>query len=221
MRALKMQPFAPATFPAPGDSNSAISATTFDQGRVVPVHSAGKIPPGRFTKFRKPRVLVVEDEPISRRTLAGLLRDEGCNVLEAADGLQGLSAAAQTRPDLVITDLWMPVQDGFGLILSLRGLEKCRTVPIIVVTGDADPAARAQALQMGADRVLEKPVDVALLLAIARETAALARVRRLAGAGPAIQPTSEPPPRDSGRNRKRDEGPRPRITAAAFGPADG
>ncbi len=104
------------------------------------------------------KVLVVEDEQTQRRLLQAKLEKEGYQVVLAADGQQGLQAFLDD-PEirLVITDLSMPIMDGFGLIEALRSNES-RYTYIIVLTGLEDKTSLVRALALGADDYLSKPV---------------------------------------------------------------
>ena len=105
------------------------------------------------------KVLVVEDEKTQRRLLQAKLEKEGCQVILAADGRQGLQAFLDdSEIRLVITDLNMPNMDGFEFIEALRSNES-RYTYIIVLTGLNDKASLVRALSLGADDYLNKPVS--------------------------------------------------------------
>jgi two-component system KDP operon response regulator KdpE len=122
------------------------------------------------------RVLLVDDDPSIRRSLAVELRAAGHEVTTAPDGQQGEAAATTSEFDLVITDLAMPVADGFSLITVIR--ERSRT-PIIVLSVRERERDKVRALDLGADDYVTKPFSVPELLARVR-----AQLRRSAGAGP-------------------------------------
>ncbi|MFA6954399.1 MAG: response regulator transcription factor [Thermoanaerobaculia bacterium] len=111
------------------------------------------------------RILVVEDDPAIRRAIVAQLRGEGYDVVEAANGSEALASARADKPDLVLTDLAMPVMDGFGLITTLR---KSSTTPVIVLSVRGGEADRVRALDLGADDFVAKPFSVAELLARVR-----------------------------------------------------
>jgi CheY-like chemotaxis protein len=89
-------------------------------------HARGHTPPGR--------VLLVEDDPVSRQMLARLMQKEGWAVTEAENGRVALERLAAERPGLILLDLMMPVLDGFEFVNEMRKLEANRSIPIIVVT---------------------------------------------------------------------------------------
>jgi CheY-like chemotaxis protein len=107
-------------------------------------------------------ILVVEDEEPVQQLVADLLEDEGYEVLVAPDGAQGLAIAREAAPDLVITDLMMPVLSGTELCRRLRDDARTRDVPIIVMSA----AGRAPAEQAGPIAFLAKPFDLDALLSL-------------------------------------------------------
>ncbi|HEV7243033.1 MAG TPA: response regulator transcription factor [Thermoanaerobaculia bacterium] len=126
-----------------------------------------------------PRVLVVEDDPAIRRSIVAQLRAEGYDVVEAADGREALAVVRRDKPDLILTDLAMPVLDGFTLITTLR---KTITTPIVVLSVRGGETDRVRALDLGADDFVSKPFSVAELLARVRaqlRRSGLAAVSRL------------------------------------------
>jgi two-component system KDP operon response regulator KdpE len=108
------------------------------------------------------RVLVVEDDAPIRRSIVAQLRAAGYDVIEAADGREAVSITRRDKPDLILTDLAMPVVDGFVLIATLR---KIVTTPIVVLSVRGGEADRVRALDLGADDFVSKPFSVAELLA--------------------------------------------------------
>jgi two-component system KDP operon response regulator KdpE len=122
-------------------------------------------------------ILVVDDDLSIRRGLAAELAAAGYETLEAADGEEGSRVALEREPDLVLTDLAMPVADGFELIARLRRAGKTPIVVLSVRGGDAD---KIRALDLGADDFVVKPFSVPELLARVR-----AHMRRHADEGAA------------------------------------
>ena len=115
----------------------------------------------------KARVLVVDDEPSARSGLEKLLQQEGYTVDVAADGMGALAIAAESPPDVVVTDLKMPRMDGVALLTKLR--EQDADLPVLVVTAFGDVGSAVTAMRAGAADYLTKPVDFdALLMAIER-----------------------------------------------------
>lgn len=92
-----------------------------------------------------PRALVVEDAPVARELLCGVLRSFGLQVSEAVDGRQGLAAAKESRPDLILTDIEMPFMDGLEMLEELRKAEAFADVPVVILTTRSDEEARSRA----------------------------------------------------------------------------
>jgi CheY-like chemotaxis protein len=105
------------------------------------------------------RVLIVDDDPAIRLLCAVNLEIEGLVVLEAADGKRGLEQARSERPDLVVTDVMMPGFSGFDLAEALRSDTRTRAIPLIFLSGEAEPANADRARRLGALAYLTKPFD--------------------------------------------------------------
>jgi CheY-like chemotaxis protein len=110
------------------------------------------------------RVLIAEDEPITRMLVKLLLERENFEVLEAANGKQALDIATRERPDLMIVDLNMPEMDGYEAIGQLRRNVTMATLPIMVLTSEEGPGVERRVLELGADDYMLKPFDPAVLL---------------------------------------------------------
>jgi CheY-like chemotaxis protein len=108
------------------------------------------------------RILIVEDHPDTQQGLHQLLQLYGYHVLTADNGQQGLMKASTHLPDLIITDVMMPVMDGIEMVRQLRSSMAFRHTPIIVVSAYITKAA--EAVQVGANDVLPKPIDPDLLV---------------------------------------------------------
>ena len=118
----------------------------------------------------KSRVLVVDDEPQITRVLRTVLSSQGYQVRTAAEGESALANFAEWRPELVITDLYMPHMDGVELCRRIRAMS---TVPIIVLSVKGEERTKVEALDSGADDYVTKPFGIDELLA--RVRAALRR----------------------------------------------
>jgi two-component system KDP operon response regulator KdpE len=107
-------------------------------------------------------ILIVEDEPLMRRTLRVILGVHDYRTLEAATGAEALSALRHHRPDLVLLDLGLPDIDGLALIGQIRARGPA---PIVVLTCRGDAAAKVTTLDSGVDDYVTKPFDADELLA--------------------------------------------------------
>lgn len=120
------------------------------------------------------RVLVVEDDPANRALLDALLRREGYDVVVAANGRDGLLAAREEAPDLVLLDIEMPAMNGLDVCRSLRADPATVALPIILLTGRSETRDVVDGLDAGADDFLRKPFERAELLARIRSVLRLA-----------------------------------------------
>ena len=118
----------------------------------------------------KSRVLIVDDEPQITRVLKTVLTSQGYQVRTAAEGEAALANFNEWRPELVITDLYMPHMDGIELCRRIRSMS---TVPIIVLSVKGEEKTKVEALDSGADDYVTKPFGIDELLA--RVRAALRR----------------------------------------------
>lgn len=118
------------------------------------------------------RILVVDDDPAICSALAEELEAAGYAALTAINGEDGLRSFRDRRPDLIVTDLAMPVADGFRLIESIRRVD---ATPIIVISVRGGESDKIRALDLGADDYVVKPFSMPELLARVR-----AQLRRTA-----------------------------------------
>jgi CheY-like chemotaxis protein len=113
-------------------------------------------------------VLVADDSPDVRKYLTDVIRTAGHRVVEAANGLEAMSQLEKVPVDVAVIDLYMPEQDGFELIHSLRYRRK--GLKIIAISGAA-PHELHIAKLLGAEKTLSKPVAPRVLLDSIREVA--------------------------------------------------
>jgi YesN/AraC family two-component response regulator len=109
------------------------------------------------TGNEKPLILLVEDNADVVTYTASCLPDYRLAV--GKDGLEGMEIATDMIPDLIITDIMMPVMDGFELCQKLRNNQTTSHIPVIMLTAKADMASKMEGLQRGADAYLEKPFN--------------------------------------------------------------
>lgn len=117
-------------------------------------------------KLHKRRVLVVEDNAHLSQLIGLHLRDSGCSVTLARDGLQGLQAARESVHDLVILDVMLPGVDGYAVCRSLR--EERPGLPIFMLTSLVQEDDRVRGLETGADDYITKPFSMRELVARVR-----------------------------------------------------
>jgi two-component system, chemotaxis family, chemotaxis protein CheY len=103
-------------------------------------------------------ILVIDDDPLVRRTIERILQRRGYRVCLAADGSQGLQEFRCARPDLVITDIVMPVMEGLEMIKRLR---RCSASAKIIAISGGNPGSKgdllAAAMALGASAAMVKP----------------------------------------------------------------
>lgn len=114
---------------------------------------------------KRSRILVTDDEPITRMLVKLLLEREHYDVLEATNGDQAVEIALRERPNLLLIDLNMPVMDGYQAIHYLRKTLPMSTLPIIVLTAEDGQSIERRVLELGANDYIIKPFDPGVLLA--------------------------------------------------------
>ncbi len=111
-------------------------------------------------------LLIVDDVGTSRLLLADILEPLGFKVLTAKNGQQGLQLALQNKPDLILTDLFMPIKTGFTLVSELRQLKDFAQTPIIAVSASSFEQLEKQSRAAGCNAFLTKPIDDYKLLSL-------------------------------------------------------
>jgi two-component system, cell cycle response regulator DivK len=109
------------------------------------------------------RILVVEDNPLNLKLVRDVLQVAGYDVIEAQSGEQGLHAAKENPPDLVLMDLQLPGIDGTETLRRLRQDGLGPDIPIVAVTAFAMAEDRERAALAGFDGYVEKPISVRAL----------------------------------------------------------
>jgi UDP-3-O-[3-hydroxymyristoyl] N-acetylglucosamine deacetylase len=142
-------------------------------------------------------VLVIDDEASIRRSLEGVLKDEGFSVLLAEDGESAIRILMNTRPALVLLDIWMPGMDGLETLRKIKELHP--ELPVVMISGHATISTAVAATRLGASDFIEKPLDLSGTIQVIRRVASNADVAH-AVEGPrweAIEPTAVGPLRES------------------------
>ena len=133
-------------------------------------------------RIRRPRVLVVDDDPTMRLLVAESLETEGLEVEEAADGAEAIRLFRAHPPDLVLLDVRMPGSDGFSVCEEIRKAPTGVDVPIVMVTGLDDVESIRRAYEAGATDFVTKPIPWLVLSHrvryLLRASAAAAELRR-------------------------------------------
>lgn len=107
----------------------------------------------------KPRILIVDDDPLMRRIVAQCLDRATYEIVEVESGPAGIQSAVDQPPDLILLDVMMPEMDGFEVIRRLRGHPMTQNVPIILLTALGEMTEKVYGMQLGADDYMTKPFD--------------------------------------------------------------
>jgi twitching motility two-component system response regulator PilG len=105
------------------------------------------------------KALIVDDTNTLRSLVQIFLLGEGLEFSEAQDGAEGLRKARELRPDVVISDVKMPVMDGFELCAAIRSDPELRSIPVLLLTMLGDEASRQRGQLVGASAFLTKPIS--------------------------------------------------------------
>ena len=124
----------------------------------------------------KPTVLVVDDEPLNVRILAGVLKD-GYRVVTAGSGREALELASSERPDLVLLDAMMPGLDGYEVCRRLKEDRRTRAIPVVFLTARDDEGGETRGFEIGGIDCIAKPMSPPVVLARVRNQVELSRYR--------------------------------------------
>lgn len=109
------------------------------------------------------RILVVDDNPVSRELMREVLEAPGREILEASNGVEAMACARLYVPDLVLLDIQMPLMDGLSVLRAMRQDPSLASMRVLAVTAFAMTGDRQRALDVGFDDYITKPVDCAAL----------------------------------------------------------
>src|SRR5512134_1632969 len=135
-------------------------------------------------------ILIVDDEASIRKSLEGVLSDEGYTCALAPDGSEALARLRELRPSLVLLDIWMPGMDGIETLRRIKTLSP--GTPVIMMSGHATISTAIKATKVGASDFIEKPLEIELVLN------AIRRALGTPEAGPGA-PETEPESPDGAR----------------------
>ena len=107
----------------------------------------------------KKKVLVADDNPVSRELIREVLDSPDLQILEAADGKEALEKIAEETPDLVLLDIRMPVQDGFEVLRKIRQNPRLSCIRVLAFTAFAMHEDRRKAMDAGFDGYVTKPIN--------------------------------------------------------------
>src|SRR3990172_11913884 len=107
-------------------------------------------------------ILIVDDEASIRKSLEGVLSDEGYSCALASDGADALSRLEPLRPSLVILDIWMPGMYGIETLRRMKAAQP--ETPVIMMSGHATISTAIKATKIGASDFIEKPLELDVVL---------------------------------------------------------
>jgi PAS domain S-box-containing protein len=141
-----------------------------EDGRVHPTASSGSAPLEPAPLLDGLRVLIVDDEPDTREMLKIMIERFGAQVKVEASSASALEALEQWKPDVIVSDIEMPGEDGYSLIKKIRALDPVRggTIPAVALTAYARPEDRVRSLSAGYQMHVAKPaepVELAIVIA--------------------------------------------------------
>ena len=110
------------------------------------------------------KILVIEDNPAIRENTAEILELSNYKVVTAEDGKQGIEAVLDSKPDLILCDVMMPVMDGYGVLHLLHKNTELRNTPFIFLTAKTDREDVRKGMEAGADDYITKPFTATELL---------------------------------------------------------
>jgi len=118
--------------------------------------------------MRKPKILIVDDDPDLLKAMRLRLRANSCEVVTCSDEYSVVGAAQKEHPDVIILDLGLPAGDGFVVLERLQLSDALSGIPVIVLTARDPQGNEARALKAGATAFFQKPVDNEELMNVIR-----------------------------------------------------
>ncbi len=145
---------------------------------------------GSSETVARPKILIVEDDPVQIQILVTRLGAEGFDVAVAKDGVQGVGMVRKEQPSLILLDIGLPGGDGYLVIRRLKSLAPTARLPVIVVSARPAGQEREKMLAAGAADYFQKPLDYPMLFERIRGVLGLPTVQAPATlpAAPAAHP---------------------------------
>jgi len=124
------------------------------------------------------KICIVDDNLVNRRLLAGILKKEGYELLEAEDGEAAIDLILRELPDLVLLDIMMPKKDGYQVCEELKGNDRSAHIPIIFLSAKSQVEDKIRGLELGGADYVTKPFDRGEVLARVRTQLNIARLTK-------------------------------------------
>ena len=118
---------------------------------------------------KKKSILVVDDSPIIRHTLEKFFSEYGFEIILCENGLDGIKKAIAYKPSLIFLDLVMPELNGHKMLQLIKSMEDFKSVPVIVMSANTNKTNVLMAIQLGANKVIKKPLRKELILKTIKE----------------------------------------------------
>jgi DNA-binding response OmpR family regulator len=133
-------------------------------------------------------VVLVDDEPNIRETVAFILEAEGVEVSTGSDGVEGLEAVRRCRPKVVLLDVMMPRMDGYEVCKAIRQDADLAGVFVMILTARGQKSDEVKALEVGADLYMSKPFDDEIVLQVIQDVfeGRLSSRHSATGSGPVV-----------------------------------
>ncbi|HEY9836008.1 MAG TPA: adenylate/guanylate cyclase domain-containing protein, partial [Vampirovibrionales bacterium] len=159
----------------PARASVELADVQMEEDGVGFIGPAGLVQPAQPSTIHTlhPTIVVVDDNPDLRNYVSGILTREGYRVILARNGAEGFDVVINHRPQLIVTDLMMPLVSGLDMIQMIREDESLRGTPIILLTAKVNEDTRIEGAEKGADAYLAKPFNDRELLAEVRNLLAL------------------------------------------------
>ena len=125
----------------------------------------------------KPKILIIDDDPVISSLMAAILKDEGYDLFFALNGRDGLDKALSIHPDLIFLDMCMPILNGVGFLkeLRLRGNSSC---PVLAITGYEDDMALSECFDQGIFSLIRKPFHACEIIALCHRYTRLTEIKK-------------------------------------------
>jgi len=106
------------------------------------------------------KILIVDDDPPIVELLKFSLESAGYNVVVAVDGDEAIKKAQSEKPDLILLDIMLPTRDGYSVLEEMRGTEKYKILPIVIMSAKVQEVDISYGLELGANDYFTKPLDL-------------------------------------------------------------
>ena len=151
---------------------------------------AAEMPAGGDPFVKPARILIVDDEPVIRQSLAGVLEDEGYQTHAVATGEECCEEMARAAYDLVLLDVWLPGMDGLETLARLQEIPFANRPMVVIISGHGTIETAVKATKLGAFDFLEKPLTIEKVMVVVKNALQQRKLELEAGA-----PEGRRPPR--------------------------